>query len=123
MDSTELEIRAAVDVHEVTERRLKATHGWFWEPRDACQVDFVPYTDVPYWQVQQDRGDDPAEEDATTGTLRVAPSHEKGDVSLIIFIEKWGLKDAMSYTDPRVVVSVRDDRGQCMEAVQVRVGG
>ncbi len=55
------------------------------------------------------------------GTLRPAPAHGKGDVSLIINIDKWGFKDAMSYDEPRVVVSVRDENGKAVEAVQVRV--
>ncbi|GLC39321.1 hypothetical protein PLESTB_000897600 [Pleodorina starrii] len=69
-------------------------------------------------EVRQDRDDEPGTDEPANGTLRLAPAHQKGDVSLVIFIEKWGLKDAMSYTDPRVVVSVRDDRGQAVEAVQ-----
>lgn len=63
-----------------------------------------------------------AEEEETTmgdGTLRPAPAHGKGDVSLIINIDKWGFKDAMSYYEPRVVVSVRDENGKAVEAVQV----
>lgn len=62
-----------------------------------------------------------AEEEETTmgdGTLRPAPAHGKGDVSLIINIDKWGFKDAMSYYEPRVVVSVRDENGKAVEAVQ-----
>ncbi|EFJ50605.1 hypothetical protein VOLCADRAFT_120601 [Volvox carteri f. nagariensis] len=68
-------------------------------------------------EIRQDRDDDAGADDAD-GSLRVAPAHQRGDVSLVIFIEKWGLKDAMSYTDPRVVVSVRDEKGQAVEAVQ-----
>jgi hypothetical protein len=53
------------------------------------------------------------------GTLRPPPGFERGDVSLTIHVEKWGLKDAMSYYEPRVVVSVRDEKGKAVEAVQV----
>ncbi|KXZ49926.1 hypothetical protein GPECTOR_19g377 [Gonium pectorale] len=56
--------------------------------------------------------------DGADGTLRSAPVHKKGDSSLVIFIEKWGLKDAMGYYEPRVVVSVRDANGKAVEAVQ-----
>ncbi|KAG2452599.1 hypothetical protein HYH02_002836 [Chlamydomonas schloesseri] len=63
-----------------------------------------------------------AEEEAAMdpgdGTLRPAPAHKKGDISLMVFIDKWGFKDAMSFYEPRVVVSVRDEKGKAVEAVQ-----
>lgn len=63
--------------------------------------------------------------DPGDGTLRPAPAHKKGDISLVVFIDKWGFKDAMSYYEPRVAVSVRDEKGKAVEAVQVcaQVGG
>ncbi|KAG2494562.1 hypothetical protein HYH03_007328 [Edaphochlamys debaryana] len=58
------------------------------------------------------------EEGGEGGTLRSAPQHGNGDVGLVIYIEKWGFKDAMSYYEPKVVVSVRDEHGKVVEAVQ-----
>ncbi len=64
-------------------------------------------------------------DEATTsgdGTLRGAPTiHRRGDTSLTIFIDKWGFKDAGGLVEPRVLVSVRDESGEKVEAVQVRM--
>lgn len=61
-------------------------------------------------------------DEATTsgdGTLRGAPIiHRRGDTSLTIFIDKWGFKDAGGLVEPRVLVSVRDESGEKVEAVQ-----
>lgn len=66
-------------------------------------------------------------DEATTsgdGTLRTAPAgHRRGDTSLTIFIDKWGFKEAAGFYEPRVVVSVRDEFGENIEAVQVRGAG
>ncbi|PNH09929.1 Axin interactor, dorsalization-associated protein [Tetrabaena socialis] len=67
---------------------------------------------------------DPEEEEATienldgTAGLRRAPTHQKGDVSLVIYIDKWGIKDAMTFYEPRVIVSVHDDTGKIVEPAQ-----
>ncbi|MEW5308696.1 MAG: hypothetical protein WDW38_000635 [Sanguina aurantia] len=56
---------------------------------------------------------------AGDGTLRGPnPSHGKGESALTIFIEKWGFKDVGVFTDPRVVISVRDADGNVLEALQ-----
>ncbi len=55
------------------------------------------------------------------GTLRGPPTNVlRGDVTLTVFIEKWGFKDATEFAEPRVTVTVWDGKGQLLEAVQVR---
>eukprot|EP00798_Chlamydomonas_sp_ICE-L_P032541 gene32541-17258_t len=53
------------------------------------------------------------------GTLRGPPGElKRGDTVLAIFIEKWGLKLAQPFVDPRVLVSVRGPRGDSLETLQ-----
>lgn len=53
------------------------------------------------------------------GTLRPPPQNlRKGDQSLVIYIEKWGFKDAQVFADPHVVISVHDSQGDVLEPVQ-----
>ncbi|GFH14512.1 staygreen domain-containing protein [Haematococcus lacustris] len=56
---------------------------------------------------------------SNNGTLRDPPtSVRKGDTTLVIQIHKWGFKDATGFVEPRVAVSVRNDKGDPVEAVQ-----
>ncbi len=64
---------------------------------------------------------DPSNSSAA-GTLRGPPQNlSPGDATLTIYVEKWGLKDASKYCEPRVTVAVYDANGKLVEAVQVWV--
>lgn len=70
----------------------------------------------------QDSSPDPHQPQGD-GTLRGPnPSHNAGESALTIFIEKWGFKDVGIFSDPRVVISVRDGEGNVLEALQVMNG-
>lgn len=58
---------------------------------------------------------------AASGTLRGRPANLKhGDRMLVVYIEKWGFKEgAGSFKEPQVALSVRDQDGESVEAVQV----
>lgn len=54
------------------------------------------------------------------GSMRGQPPNiQPGDTTLRIHIQKWGFKDATLFSQPRVVVSVRNEQGDVLEAVQV----
>lgn len=56
---------------------------------------------------------------ASNGTLRGRPANlRSGDRVLSIYVEKWGFKEAFNFQEPRVVLSVRDQHGEVVEAVQ-----
>ena len=60
---------------------------------------------------------------AANGTLRGRPANLKdGDRMLVVYVEKWGFKEgAMSFREPQVALSVRDQDGASVEVVQVSV--
>ena len=99
--------------------RKHCRHALHAPPCEFMNVTRHSCTAPPSLQLQTEELDE-----ATTsgdGTLRGAPaSHRRGDTSLTIFIDKWGFKDAGGLVEPRVVVSVRDESGEKVEAVQVR---
>lgn len=52
------------------------------------------------------------------GTLRPPPTKVRaGDTTLTIFVQQWGFKE-VDFQHARVIVSVRDDKGNKLEAVQ-----
>lgn len=63
----------------------------------------------------------PSKETNVGGTLRGPPTDlRRGDVTLAIYVEKWGFKEgAPDFYDPRITVSVRDATGEVVEPVQV----
>lgn len=53
------------------------------------------------------------------GSLRPPPQGLRaGDRCLVVHLEEWGMKDAASFEEPRIAVSVRDATGDLIEAVQ-----
>lgn len=52
------------------------------------------------------------------GSLQSAPSLKTGETFVTFDVEKWGLKDAEDYVDPRVTVCVYDPYGNPMESEQ-----
>ena len=62
---------------------------------------------------------------AASGTLRGRPANLKhGDRMLVVYVEKWGFKEgAGSFKEPQVALSVRDQDGESVEAVQVGTPG
>ena len=66
----------------------------------------------------------PAPGGREVGTLRGRPANLKhGDRMLVVFVEKWGFKEgAMSFREPQVAMSVRDQDGESVETVQVSFG-
>mmetsp|Transcript_37371 Transcript_37371/g.83169 ORF Transcript_37371/g.83169 Transcript_37371/m.83169 type:complete len:296 (+) Transcript_37371:122-1009(+) len=74
---------------------------------------------TPGVTTEQTRPDFEEPAGSSDGTLRGPPtSVKRGDTTLTVFIEKWGLKDATPYEEVRVVTSVRDENGDVLEAVQ-----
>mmetsp|Transcript_7540 Transcript_7540/g.20076 ORF Transcript_7540/g.20076 Transcript_7540/m.20076 type:complete len:311 (-) Transcript_7540:1116-2048(-) len=78
-------------------------------------------------EVTQEEPDSRLEESTETsssnkdnnGTLRGRPQNlQPRDTVLRITVQKWGFKDATLFQQPRVVVSVRDEQGEVLEAVQ-----
>eukprot|EP00983_Pelagomonas_calceolata_P052813 1143032-Pelagomonas_calceolata.AAC.2 len=83
-------------------------------------------------EVTQEEPDSRLEESTETsssnkdnnGTLRGRPQNlQPRDTVLRITVQKWGFKDATLFQQPRVVVSVRDEQGEVLEAVQAEVSG
>ncbi|KAF5825798.1 cytoskeletal adhesion-domain-containing protein [Dunaliella salina] len=86
----------------------------------ACRMRFAG-TKVTQGEAepQREESTDTSSSNKDNGTLRGRPQNlQPGDTVLRIHIQKWGFKDATLFQQPRVVLSVRDEQGEVLEAVQ-----
>ncbi|GAX81391.1 hypothetical protein CEUSTIGMA_g8822.t1 [Chlamydomonas eustigma] len=78
---------------------------------------FYDQQQQPEWEREEE---DESKPGPSTGNLRGRPPNlKKGDRILCVFVDKWGFKEgASTFKEPQVSMSVRDQDGELVEAVQ-----
>jgi len=78
---------------------------------------FYDQQQQPEWEREEEYESKPG---SPTGCLRGRPTNlKRGDRILCVYVDKWGFKEgASTFKEPQVLMSVRDQDGGLVEAVQ-----